>query len=345
MYRVGVCGHFGNNKNLLNGQTIKTKLLTEELKIAIGSNLVQTVDTHGWKKNPVALLFKCLLLLKNCDNVVILPAHNGVKIFIPLFLVLNWIFHKKLHYVVIGGWLPEILKKNHKLKSKMCNLDGVYVESYNMINALQILGLKNVKYLPNFKRLSILDEKNLQFPIEGQYNLCTFSRVMEEKGIEDAIDVIININEKLGRQVYTLDIYGPVEEKYNDRFEKIKKDFPEYITYKGAVNYNDSVDVLKGYFALLFPTHYKTEGVPGTIIDAYAAGLPVLASNWDSANQIIDHGKTGFIYDFMQKSKLEDLLMELVNNPDNITRMKSNCLFKANEFLPEKVISRFLKYL
>ena len=31
-YRVSVCGHFGFGEELLNGQTIKTKIVTEELK-------------------------------------------------------------------------------------------------------------------------------------------------------------------------------------------------------------------------------------------------------------------------------------------------------------------------
>src|SRR5690606_29973646 len=97
-----------------------------------------------------------------------------------------------------------------------------------------------------------------------------------------------------------------IDEKYIGRFEEIKKEFPSYIRYKGSVNYVDSVDVLKKYFALLFPTQFKTEGIPGTIIDAYAAGLPVIASEWDSAHEIIDQGSTGYIYEFMRNSKLEE---------------------------------------
>lgn len=345
MYKVGICGHFGENKEFLDGQTIKTKTIAEELQTALGSQSVQTVDTYGWKNNPIALFIKCYLLIKNCKNIIILPAHNGVKAFVPLFLLLNKIFHRKLHYIVIGGWLPELLEKNHKLKNKVSKFDGIYVETHNMVEVLRKLGLKNVRYLPNFKRLDILEENTLIYSTEKPYKLCTFSRVMEEKGIEDAIDAIININKTIGRQVYTLDIYGQVDEKYSKRFEKLKKDFPEYISYKGVVNFNNSVKVLKKYFALLFPTHFRTEGIPGTIIDAYAAGLPVLTSQWDSANEIIVQDTTGFIYDFMQKSKLEELLFLVSKDPKQINKMKKNCLKKAKSYLPETVIGKFTKYL
>jgi hypothetical protein len=54
--------------------------------------------------------------------------------------------------------------------------------------------------------------------------------------------------------------------------------------------------VLKDYFALLFPTHFYTEGIPGTVIDAYAAGIPVISAKWESYSDVIDEGVTGIGY-------------------------------------------------
>jgi glycosyltransferase involved in cell wall biosynthesis len=345
MCKVGICGHFGKNYNLLNGQTIKTKILTKELKNLLGEKDVMTVDTYGWKYNPIALLIRCYLLMKHCDNIVILPARNGVKVFVPLFLFLNKIFHRKLHYVVIGGWLPQLLERNNLLTIKLKKFDGIYVETHFMIKALQKLGLQNIRYLPNFKRLDILKEDQLVYCTSEPYKLCTFSRVIKEKGIEDAINSVKSINDNLGRIVYTLDIYGQIDENYIDRFEKLIRVSPSYISYKGTVNYNESVQVLRNYFALLFPTYYKTEGIPGTIIDAYAAGLPVIASQWDSANEIIEHGLTGFIYDFELRTELKELLISIAKTPNKINDMKKNCLKKAEEFLPETIINKLIVYL
>ncbi|MGN4425599.1 glycosyltransferase family 4 protein [Bacillus cereus group sp. MYBK30-1] len=343
MYKIGVCGHFGSKKNLLNGQTVKTKVLTEELKLALGTQNVEIVDTHNWKKNPFKLFINCLLLIKGCENVIILPAQNGLGIFVPLFLLLNKVYKRKLHYVVIGGWLPEILGENPKLKKQVCKLDGVYVETTSMIKSLQQLGLENVKKFINFKRLDVLTASGLHFPNERPFKLCTFSRVMKEKGIEDAIKTVESINTARGEVMFTLDIYGQVDENYKERFEQLQKKFPNFISYKGSVNFNESVEILKEYFALLFPTQFKTEGIPGTIIDAYAAGIPVIASKWDSADEVITQGITGYIYDFMQTSQLEMILNSVLDAPEKMGDMKENCLKRAEEFLPEKVISEFIK--
>jgi glycosyltransferase involved in cell wall biosynthesis len=345
MYKIGVCGHFGNNHNLLNGQTVKTKVLTEELERILGKNNVKIVDTYNWKKNPFSLFINCYTLSKKCKNIVVLPAQGGIKVLIPLFLLLNIIFKKKLHYVVIGGWLPKLLENNKKLKNKIAKFDGVYVETNSMIKSLQSLGLENVIYLPNFKRLKILSEKELIYSTEGPYKLCTFSRVLKEKGIEDAIEIVKEVNEKFKKVVYTLDIYGQVDENYVDRFEQLKKQLPNYISYKGIVNYDDSVNVLKNYFALLFPTYYKGEGFAGTILDGYAAGIPVIATDWQYNSEIINNKKDGLIYNHKKLEQLRKILISIYSDPSIINNMKRNCLNRAYEYLPEVVIKDFIKHL
>ena len=50
MVRVSVLGHFAQGKELLNGQTVKTKIITDELENQLGAEQVLRIDTHGgWK--------------------------------------------------------------------------------------------------------------------------------------------------------------------------------------------------------------------------------------------------------------------------------------------------------
>lgn len=345
MYKVGICGHFGGNRKIIDGQTIKTKILTDELRKNVGKDEVKIVDTYGWKKRPFSLLIKCIILLINSKNVIILPAHNGIKVFAFLFAILNKLLHRNLHYVVVGGWLPELLEKNTNLRKCLYAFDGIYVETYSMLNKLKKLGLRNARYLPNFKKLQILNEKELVYQIEPPYKLCTFSRVLKEKGIEEAIEAVKNVNNFFGRIVYTLDIYGQVDEKYKERFESIQKEFPSYVSYKGVVDYDKSVNVLKNYFALLFPTYYSGEGFPGTILDAYASGIPVIATNWRYNSEIIEHNVNGIIYESNNKKKLEEILIKINKKPEILLNMKKNCLNSAKKYTSEVIISNFLDYL
>lgn len=344
MYKFGICGHFGGNKDLLNGQTVKTKILTQELRLALGSESVQIVDTYGWRENPAKLFMKCFKLIKDSENIIILPAHNGVKIFVPLFALLNTKFQRKIHYAVIGGWLPEFVKKEKYLLYFLKKFNNILVETSVMKAKLNEVGLSNIAILTNFKKLDILNEEELVYNTTIPYKLCTFSRVMKEKGIEDAIDAVVKINGEYKDVVYTLDIYGQIEENYIVRFNEIMKSVPNYIQYKGSIPYNNSVEILKNYFLLLFPTRFKTEGIPGTVIDAYASGVPVLASKWDSANEIISD-KTGFVFKYQDIDDMKGILGVILSNPNEIFERKINCLNSAREYTSENTINKLLAYL
>ena len=117
---------------------------------------------------------------------------------------------------------------------------------------------------------------------------------LKEKGIVDAIETVHNDNEE-NQYKFHLNIWGPIEEEFRDEFEEMIEKYPQDFSYKGTVNYNMSVETLTDHIALLFPTYWKGEGFPGTIIDAYAAGLPVIATDWNANSELIGNFKTGWV--------------------------------------------------
>lgn len=336
---IGICGHFGGGHTFLDGQTVKTKNLANELERIYGENEVMKVDTYGGVKHFPILIIKLVKLLFCCQNVIVLPAQNGLRVVATLYAYLNLMLHRKLHYVVIGGWLPEFLADKNRLIKQLKKFSGIYVETITMKNALESIGFLNIFVMPNFKNIHILDKDELVYSKCEPYQLCTFSRVMKEKGIEDAIKAVTNINKANNRTVYELDIYGQIAPDQESWFESLQANFPSYIRYRGLVDHNQSVNVVKEYFALLFPTHFFTEGIPGTILDAYAAGVPIISSRWESFHDIIDDGKTGIGYEFSNTEELTSLLANFAEHPRDILALKNNCLEKAKSYLPKNVVN------
>ena len=82
---------------------------------------------------------------------------------------------------------------------------------------------------------------------------------MREKGIEDAVNAVMLVNTGLGVQAFSLDIYGQADGAQNEWVDSLREKFPSYIVTVGVVSFDKSVDVLKDYFALLFPTYYDRE--------------------------------------------------------------------------------------
>ena len=167
--------------------------------------------------------------------------------------------------------------------------------------------------------------------------LCTFSRVMREKGIEDAVNAVVSVNTALGIQAFSLDIYGQVDGAQTEWFDLLQKEFPPYIRYGGLVPFDKSVDVLKCYFALLFPTYYEGEGFAGTLIDAYSAGVPVIASNWKYNAELVNED-VGYVYPTMDNTALIALLTEAAVNPTKLLGKKQNCLIEAEKYRIDKAV-------
>ena len=344
-YKIGIIGYFAKGLKKSTGQEVKTWAITEQLQNIYGEGQVYTVDTLNWKKNPFKLLCKLFFLLFRTKNIIMLPAQNSVKIFIPFFTFFNGLFHRKLHYAVVGGWLPYLLTERKSLIRPAKKLDGIYVETQTMKTKLEVMGFSNIYLLPNFKDLPIVDLAKQTSGYERPLKLCTFSRVMKEKGVETAANAVANINKKLGYSALFLDIYGKVGKESQEWFNGFSKNLPIYIRYCGLVPAEKSVEVLKDYFALLFPTHFYTEGVPGTIIDAYAAGLPVISAKWESYADIIDEGITGLGYDFDNTEQFQEILFRMVENPETVFKMKQNCLEKARNYMPEVAIQKIVARL
>ena len=341
---ASVLGHFGDGVNLLNGQTVKTKIFTEELQNQLGIDQVVKIDTRGGWKTLLKAPGQVLQALRKSANVLIFPAQNGLRVYAPLLVFLRKFFKKrKIHYVVIGGWLPDFLLNRKGLTKALKKFDGIYVETQTMKRELEAQGFENILVVPNCKKLTVLSGDALVYPSGVPHRLCTFSRVMKEKGIETAINAIKNVNDRLGDIVYSLDIYGQVDAAQTDWFEDLMNRFPDFVQYCGCVDSHKSVEILQNYFSLLFPTHFYTEGIPGTIIDAYAAGVPVISAKWESYSDVIDEGVTGLGYEFDNTEQLEQILLNVAQNPQVLLDMKENCIRKAEDYIPQNVIQMLME--
>ena len=336
MGRICVCGAFRLWDVPKGGQEVKTCILADALETKYGKIYrIDTLAINSRMKMPFQLLWAMI----TCTDVVILPAHNGLVVLPKLLSKLNKLFHRRLHYSVIGGWLQDLLPNHPEVMKALHDFTGFYVEPKTMFDGFLKLGFTIECVVPNCKPLSIIKKNDLDTSYSEPYKLVTFSRVIEKKGIGTAANIVMKLNKKYGRKVFTLDIYGPVDPGEDESwFAELRKSFTDAITYRGNAPFDKSVEILSGYFSLLFPTQYFTEGIPGTIIDAYAAGVPVIASKWKRFADVVEEGITGLGYDFNTTTDLEKIMEKIITDPSIITNLKKGCVRKANDFLPQNAI-------
>lgn len=338
MKRIGIVGSFGLGENLADGQNVKSNNIYKALLTRYLKDDIAIVDTHSHSKKLFKIFCQTIKTVLTCENIIIMPAQNGVKVFVPLLVILNYFMHRSLHYVVVGGWLGKYLSSRPQLVKRLKGFDGIYPETYTLFNELSNLGLDNCFVLPNFKNLHIVSKRDLLYSTNKPFRICTFSRVMKEKGITDIIEATKTVNLELGQKTFELDIYGKIETNYENEFNELLQNTNDCVHYKGIIPSEKSVDVIKQYFILVFPTRFATEGIPGTILDAYASGVPVLSARWNSFCDVVDENETGFGFELGNVSDLVSALKKMAADPRSVESLKENCLAKAETYTPKNAI-------
>lgn len=331
-----IIGKFAMNKNILDGQTVKCNMFYEELCNKYGNENVFYIDTYNWKKNPFKLFLNVIYYFKKSDNIIMLPAHNGVKLFSRLLTFLNSFYKKKIHYIVIGSWLFNLINDNKNVGKSLKKFNNIFVETSKLKANLESIGFTNVSILNNYKKIIPLKDNQLVFNNSKTLKICTFSRVNEKKGISDLIRLLSEINKD--KVIIKYDVYGMVENDYKNEFENLINTY-KFVSYKGVVDATKSIDIIKKYDLLVFPTKYYTEGIPGTIIDSLASGVPVLYSSWENCEDILHDKENGIKFEFNNISNLKEKLLYCYNNKNTINNMKTNCLKSSYNYCSKEILN------
>lgn len=336
MKKVAVIGHLDWAENHMIGAVVKARNILAQLEKQFGSNQVGNVDIYMWRNRKEAVLKGILYAFAHYRNIVLVCSDTSVAL-MTMFKMLKKVFHNKVLYCVVGGNMAELLEDNPKQIGTLSSIDCFFVETQDCVEGMKKIGIDKVQLCRNFKSITPVSANDLKLEATTPIRFCTFSRVVAEKGITDAINAITEINIDAGDMKCILDIYGSVEPAYKTEFEELLKDNP-YVTYKGVADSEESVYILKDYYCLLFPTKFHTEGIPGTIIDAYAAGIPVICSNWIRCSQIVTDGVDGIVYPFDDYNALVKAIKDSMNNPRMVLKLKHGCLESFELYRAEKAI-------
>lgn len=339
MYKIGVWGQFGNGGKIADGQAVRTTIITNELRRRYGDESVKSVNTNAWRKNPVRFLLSSISLLRKSEVFIIAPADNGFKVFVPILDFFNRLFRRKILYVVIGGFLPGLLRAKPRYIKMVNRFSGLFVQTENIRKDLEEIGVKKLHILSNPKRLNTLKEEDVKVVEDDKIKVCVFSRIYTDKGVEDAIEAVKLANKSLGGNYITMDMYGLVPAFYKERLQEILDQNKGLVQYNGIIDYDKTVKTLSNYFVMLFPTYYHGEGFPGNVIDAYNSALPIIATDWLYNSDVVLDNKTGLLVSIKNPQALSEAILTLYHDRKLRHTLAINSLREAPKYAPDKVLA------
>ncbi len=173
--------------------------------------------------------------------------------------------------------------------------------------------------------------KNNQFrkkhKIKQKYLVLFFGRLNPTKGPEKLAQAAINISKK--RKDIAFVWVGPDEGKAQE-VEKLIKNHKN-MKYLGPLRGKEKIaEMYQSADVYVLPSY--REGLPLTLFEAMASGLPIIASPVNGVPFEISQPENGFFANYGDIKTLEENILKILDNPKLAKKISQNNLKKARQY-------------
>ncbi len=339
MKKVVTIGSFGFGESNPSGQRVKSQNVYYLLK-EMGYD-VSFVEMIGIWKRPKAII-QMMNSIWNSDAVFCMPAQRNLVTVFPIVCRLARMRRTPVHYVVVGGWLADFIEKKKRLQRILSSIAGIHCQTQELSDVLsEKYGFNNTDVFPNFR---ITNYKSTPHHTPGVLKLVFMARINKLKGL-DTIFAIGDLIKKAGLHNIIIDFYGPIHSEDKLFFEQniVNYDFMRYVK---SLDPSEIYSTLEQYDAMLLPTHYYTEGFPGSVLDAYISGIPVIVTKWQYATEFVEQEESGLIVPFEDNgSGMFKEICRIKDDEGFLNKLKQGASVKWREYSPEFARQKLEIYL
>lgn len=218
-----------------------------------------------------------------------------------------------------------------------------YIEQHHLANPAKIFviskGSSNGINLKRFNK-SLLEEvviaetkKSINFSIEYIYLLCV-GRLVADKGVVEVVKAFIELQKE--NAALKLILVGD----YEETLDPLPKYVLDEIKTNQAIIHIRWTDYVEYYMALahifIFPSH--REGFPNVLLQAASMELPIICSNITGNIDIVEHNKTGLIFEPGKTDQITDAVKYALVNKDTLKTMAANLYSQVTENYNREII-------
>ena len=179
--------------------------------------------------------------------------------------------------------------------------------SRNTCDFLKKMGAKETVLIHNGINTDIFERKELSQPI-ATVTITFVGRLVYGKGVQDLIFSFPEITKEYKARLL---IIG--DGSYRPDLERLAQNVDEgNILFLGQKNQREIAEILSTTDIFVNPSY--SEGLPTSVLEAGAAGLPIVATDVGGTREIIEDGKSGFLIPPADTRALKEKVCQLVQN-------------------------------
>jgi glycosyltransferase involved in cell wall biosynthesis len=322
----------------IGGATIILELLLEELSKykGIDFDVVNTSPRFegliGGIDRLLRSLWQAMIKIKKVD---VVTAHlNKPAIGVPFYLmarfwrkpfVIRWF--GGANYRTFGGLLRQ-----KTVQWLMRNAEMTLIETKVLVRMVSEDGAKRAAWYSNSRPMPGKAENTHRS--KSCRRFIYVGHIRPYKGITEMIEAAERLN-----TACTLDVYGPFYDGLSERiFNNCKN-----LKYSGLLSPKEVIPVMKKYDALVMPTKMPTEGYPGAIVEAFAAGIPIIATKCGAIPEIVDD-TCGILVEVKDAEALFSAMKALVEDDTLYARLCEGSNRKREAFSSKFWTAKFVEY-
>jgi glycosyltransferase involved in cell wall biosynthesis len=169
------------------------------------------------------------------------------------------------------------------------------------------------------------------------FRVLFLSRLVRQKGIYDLVEAIPDVLQQAPNAEFHIAGVGP-ESEHLGRLIALSG-LEKKVKLHGFVIGKEKISLLAASHLFVFPTYYP-EGFPAVILEAMAAGLPIITCSSGAIKDLIEEGVNGFLIPPKSPDVLANTIAQFCNNPEFSFQMGLRNRQKVEDLYDVRVISR-----
>ena len=153
------------------------------------------------------------------------------------------------------------------------------------------------------------------------------------KGLDVLLDAFDHVYASGMTECVELHVYGPIVTGLTGRAQRTLG-----VVVHGPMSHDRLRAALWQHDVLAFPSRNAVEGHSGVIIEAFMAGLPVIASDLPGPLEIVEHEVNGLVVPTGDAGAFAEAMIRLVNDHELRRRLAAGARASAGDFDQENVL-------
>jgi len=290
-------------------------------------------------------------LLWEPDCVLVFGSYGFLLSMGPLLVGTSKLAGKPCFVRPFGGSLDEYYENllfpfRLLLKAVLEGSDGVFVQTNRLYEYFEPLLRNRVYYVPNYRYSppsQLRQRASRQVPDDRELKLVYVGAIKEDKGIFVLLDSLKMIAEDCRGPQIVCDFYGPIHPDDEQRFRHGICG-AHNARYKGVLEPDDVIATLQEYDVLVLPTYHSGEGHPCVIIEAMAAGIPVITTKFSSIPDLVQDRENGLLIMPGDTTTLIQAIEAVYRNRSLRCEMAQRSRERYSQYRVQHVVSQLLHW-